>query len=297
MRLLLTGIILLVLVVAGGCGSSDDTGVITDSPSATTAVPENAPVTSYSDTGDSPQAAGGWIGVIVPTNAVDVLSNSPGILSISVQPGDLVNQGDIVARVDNFSADDEVEIAELQLEALEADLEQAEFNARQEKSLYDRRIAYPDAISKDELDRAESSAKAAEAQWKAAQAALNEQRIRVEQSRLGLLSQSVSAPFSGTVELNYLDSGAVIQAATPILRISSRDSFKVRFAVEPDRAGTLKIGDRVQVQAGTESVPAEVMGVAPFVDIPSQTVFVEAFPLEQSRLLRSGFSVTVSPAG
>lgn len=239
---------------------------------------------------------GDWIGVIVPFNSVDVVANAGGLLTVSARPGDTVSQGDVVARVDNFSADDELKIAGLQLKALEADLEQAEFNAQQEQSIYDRRIAYPDAISKDELERAASSAKAAAAQWKSAQAALDEQKIRVEQSQQGVYSQSVVAPFAGSVELSYLDSGAALTPGTAIMRISSRDTFKIRFAVEPEQAIQLDISHQVWVSMGNTQIPAEIMGVAPFVDIPSQKVFVEAFPLEQSRVLRSGLSVTVSSA-
>ncbi len=293
--------IIVLLITINFIACSDQGVSVADRPVSSQALPDAATVAP--DFNDKPLSGDtndpdidGWIGVIVPFNSVDVVANTGGILTVSARSGDIVSKGDVVARVDNFSADDELEIAELQLKALEADLEQAEFNAKQEQSLYDRRIAYPDAISKDELERAESSAKAAAAQWKAAQAALDEQKIRVEQFQQGIYSQSVVAPFAGAVELSYLDSGAALTAGDAIMRISSRDAFKIRFAVEPRQASQLDISHQVWVSAGNTQIPAEIMGVAPFVDIPSQKVFIEAFPLEQSEMLRSGLGVTVLPA-
>lgn len=237
---------------------------------------------------------GNWIGVIIPNNSVDVVANTGGLLSISAAVGDVIRQGNILARVENFGAEDDLEIEELKLQALKAELEQAGFNAEKEQALFDRRISHPDAISKDELDRSESSAREAEARWKVTQSNVEEQEIRVDQYKQAILAQSIGSPFSGTVVSHYMDSGSVVTAGTAIMRISTSNTFIVRFAINPDQVNLLSSGSKVIVKLGQVDVTAEVIGVAPFVDIPSQKVFVEAFPTEQNNLLRAGLSVEVT---
>ncbi len=237
-----------------------------------------------------------WIGVVLPSNSVDIVANTGGLLTISARVGDLIRRGSVLARVDNVSAEEELQMEEHKLQALEAELEQAGFDAEKEQSMYNRRVTHPDAISKDELDRSESSAKAAEARWKVTQANVEEQQIRVEQYRQNILAQSVGSPFAGTVVMHYLDSGSVVLPGVAIMRISTSNTFMIRFAIEPDQAELLSIGDRVQIITGSKSIPAEVMSIAPFVDIPSQKIFAEAFPLEQDRMLRTGLGVEVAVA-
>lgn len=238
--------------------------------------------------------AAGWIGVVMPYNSVDINASSPGLLKLLVRPGDMMPEGSVIATIQNDNAEEELNIAQLKLTALTADLEQAEFNAAQENAIYQRRITFPDAVSKDELNRSESIARAAEAEEKAARASLEEQRIRVEQARKAMNSQSVIVPFTGVVDTIYLDSGSIVSSGKPILRLSASNLLMIRFAVDPSEAESLTIGDRVVAAIDTVDVQAEVMSIARMIDIPSQKVFVEAYPLEDSPLLRPGLGVYVN---
>lgn len=256
------------------------------------------PISDSDSPFSNPDDDRGWIGVVLPYRAVDVKANAAGILvSVLVRPGDHVIQDLVMGVVDDPSLDDRLALEQKKLQAAQAEHQGARYTAQQEQARYERRLAAPDAISKDELDAAEMGARAAGAREAAARAAVEEQQLLVEQMELSRDSGSITAPFDGQVINNYLDAGALVMAGDPVVRMSTTGQLLARFAVPPDEAENLELGDAVTLVLETSGrqVNAEVVSITPSLDIPTQMVFVEAYPVDEDKRLVAGQSIRVRP--
>ncbi|MEM8960100.1 MAG: efflux RND transporter periplasmic adaptor subunit [Acidobacteriota bacterium] len=231
----------------------------------------------------------GWIGVIVPVEAVDLAARTTGrIERIEVRAGDRVDTGALLVTLDTRNASQELRIAEADLDMAEAQLERAETRARQERSRLERRSDSPELWSEEELAALEVEAQAAEAEAGAERARVSRARATVEQLGQSLDELEIRAPFPGRVATRFLDPGAVVNAGTPIIRFVSSRASLVRFAVPPQELVALRLGDSVTVTespSGATIGRATVRHIAPEIDLASQRVFVEAL-IEATTLTR-----------
>ena len=267
--------------------------VASDASDASDASPESTP--------SSEATEDGWVGVVVAREAVDVASEVPGrIESMAVRPGDRVEPGDLLARLDTSQLSQDLAMAEASLEAVQAEVRRTESALQEVTTRYERRAAVPDTFSREELAATELEKETAEAAAAAAQAREREQEARVRQLRESLAKTDVRAPFAGTVALRYLDPGATVVPGTPLVRLITSDELLVRFAAPPEAAARLEAGDPVEIVLETTEarITGRVTQVAPEIDSASQMIFVEARLDEATRNgpARSGLVARVFPA-
>ena len=104
------------------------------------------------------------------------------------------------------------------------------------------------------------------------------------------------APFAGTVANRYRDAGNRVEAGTPIVKLVGHGSMRLMFAVPPQLAKQIAVGQRVIATVDTITAPvaAIIKQVPPTLDPASGRIIVEAELVEAANTqLRAGLGATV----
>ncbi|HWB79477.1 MAG TPA: efflux RND transporter periplasmic adaptor subunit [Nannocystaceae bacterium] len=264
-------IVLFAGVACGGASTSTTTTTTT-----TTTTP-----TTTSTTASLVSEDPGFVGVLMPSAAIDLAPTYEGKLDkLHVKIGQWVVQGSAVATFDPSAAREELEIARAEVRVAKGEAGQAAALARHagrrlavEKQLFEQGISPASAIDDAAADRARAGAAGAGAAGRIAAA-----KARVEQLERQLEETDLAAPFSGQVALVYREAGAVASPAKPVVRLISTEKSFVRFAVPPAAVSTLRPGATVDVVVEWLAQPMEatIRDFAPQIDPPTGMVFVEA---------------------
>lgn len=263
---------LLMLALLAGCEERDS--------------PEEPAVAAPLSPAPSPQASspaetprpGGWIGVVLASESVDVTADSQGRLAgVYVQIGDTVRQGDRLASLDPRIVAQDLEMARSALRASEADAGRASAELSEAQARWDRRRKNPEIFSKEDLSESELRVSTARSSVEVAQARVSEQRARVRQLQTSVGQTDIRAPFDGRVAERFADPGAQVGPGTPVVRLMSGGDLGVRAAIPPDDARKLSHGTPViaRIRDVGLDIPGRVERIAPDVDTASQMVFVE----------------------
>ena len=143
---------------------------------------------------------------------MDISSKFDGRLEqVTVQVGDPVRKGDVLARLDTTPLQHEQAIATADLQAARAEEEVAKLAHQSAQETLQRggdaRLVSLGAMSEEEQARLRFSEKTAAAKLAAAQALVQSHQARVEQLRLRLSEATLRAPFDARVSMRYLDPG------------------------------------------------------------------------------------------
>jgi len=220
------------------------------------------------------------------------------IEQVRVREGDPVRRGQTVAVLGLVEIRQELEMAEANLRAAEAEVSRSKLDLADADNRLSRRLSFPEAFPDEELRQAEIQKQMAQASLEAAQARASEQRARVAQARGKLGKAEVRAPADGTVARRYLEPGALAGPGQPVVRLISGGSLIVRFAAPPEQARSLSAADPVLVEAGGANLPAVIEQISPEVDPPSGMVILVAAldPSAQGRM-KPGSVIRVRPGG
>ncbi len=206
------------------------------------------------------------------------------LLRRNVEMGQHVRAGELLAQLDpqDFKLAADGARAQLAAAATNRDLALADY--KRYKDLREQNF-----ISAAELERRDTTLKAAQAQVDQAQAQL-----------AGLGNQTayanLVADVAGVVTSVDAEPGQVLAAGTPVLRIAQDGPRDVVFAVPEDKVGKLKVGSQVLVQAWAEqkNASAVVREVAASADAVTRTYTVKV-GLTGSENWPLGSTVTVAP--
>ena len=144
------------------------------------------------------------------------------------EPGQRVRAGDVLAQLDPQDYQLAADAARAQVNAAATNRDLAAADFKRFKDLREQNF-----ISSAELDRRETSLKAAQAQLEQAQAQLAGQGNQTAYTRL-------LADVSGVVTAVEAEVGQVVAAGTPVLRIAQDGARDVVFAVPEDKVAHLR---------------------------------------------------------
>ena len=188
-----------------------------------------------------------------PFQEIEVHAKVAGFLkSISVDVGDRVRAGQLLAVLEIPELQDEIRQDEAsvkrageEIRRAQADLERAQ-SAHEVAHLNATRLAgvmktRPNLVAQQDIDEATGRDRVAEAQVSTAEAALASAREQLEIARAGQSKTQtlfdyarITAPFAGVITHRYADTGAMIQAGTssqsqamPIVRLSQNDKLRL----------------------------------------------------------------------
>lgn len=208
------------------------------------------------------------------------------IIRRQAELGQRVQVGQVLAQLDPQDYKLAADAARAQVASAQTNRDLAAADYRRYKDLYDKNF-----IGGSELQRRETTLKAAQATLEQAQAQLASQGNQVAYS-------SLTADVSGVVTAIEAEPGQVVQAGTPVVRIAQDGQRDVVFAVPEDKVGSVRVGAKVVVKVWSEGrqIDGEVREVAASADAVTRTYTVKvALPAQGAPAL--GATVNVLPQG
>lgn len=172
---------------------------------------------------------------------------------------------------------------------IQAQLAQAIAKAKLSSDDYQRAIELfqRGALSKQDMDTAQSNKMADAAGVKQMQAQLNQYQI--------------TAPFSGRTGLQLFNLGDYISVGQALVNLQQLDPLRVDFTVPENYLGQINSGDTVQIQSDTESnktILGKVTAIDSAIDPATRTIALRAnIPNANQKLLPGGFVQVVLLAG
>jgi RND family efflux transporter MFP subunit len=212
-----------------------------------------------------------------PYQEVELMAKVAGyVKQISVDIGDRVKEGQVLATLEIPEMADELDRAKSNVERSKAQVAQANDEIRRAQSNYQiAHISYQrladvmksqkGLIAQQEVDDAQAKDVSADAQVSAAKSnlAAAEQQVDVSKAELAKVQTmfqytSVTAPFDGVITKRYADKGSMIQAGTasqsqamPLVRLSENTLLRLILPVPESAVSTVHIGQQVDVKVST----------------------------------------------
>ncbi len=234
-------------------------------------------------------------GNLMPQTRVGVMSKLPGTLSrVSVDIGDRVRAGQVVATLDRREIDAQVDaaaatvnVARAGIESAEAALANASLELDRNRNLFER-----GAVPRQRLDTAETARRASAAQRDLANATLAQTEAALRRARELQRDATLTSPIDGViVERNY-DAGSLVGPGDKaIVAVADLRVMKLEAGVSELEAGRLRVGMpvRVSVQARPGDVfEGRLAAIAPEVDARNRHFAIEVRVPNPTSVLLSG---------
>ncbi len=218
--------------------------------------------------------------VIEPDRAAEVGSPVIGVIeSILVERGDLVREGQLLAKLRASVERASVGAAEVRAQA-DADVRaaQANFDFLHEKQLRSEELVEKNFISKQALEQVRAEASVAEQKLAQAKEQQRIARHELELAKAQLGLRLIRAPFDGIVADRYVTVGERVEEK-PMFRIAKVDPLRVEIIAPAALYGTIRNGMVAKVTPDLPNVPpvdARVVLVDRIVDAASNTFRVRA---------------------
>jgi RND family efflux transporter MFP subunit len=207
------------------------------------------------------------------------------IIRRPVELGQRVKAGEVLAQLDPQDYKLSVDAARAQLAAAATNRDLAAADFKRYKELREQNF-----ISSADLERRETSWKAAQAQFDQAQAQWTGQGNQAAYTTL-------VADVSGVVTAVDAEVGQVVAAGTPVIRIAQDGARDVLFAVPEDKVQAMHVGSQavVKVWSSNTTLQATVREVAASADPVTRTFSVK-LALDAKDALPLGTTVSVTAA-
>jgi RND family efflux transporter MFP subunit len=213
------------------------------------------------------------------------------VIEIRVQPGDHVKRGQLLAALDDRSAQAQVQGAEAGVnEAVqgEAEVDQALKAATADRQFAEatfnryKGLLAKDSLSRQEFDGAEARFQAALANERAVEAKkqqilARQQQARSQQdsARTYLSFSRIVSPVDGIVTAKSVDVGTVVMSGSPVLTVEDATRYRLEASLPEEYLPNAKVGASVSVSTGQGQFEGRVAEVVPAADIASHTFLVK----------------------
>jgi RND family efflux transporter MFP subunit len=236
---------------------------------------------------------------IVPNAQVDMAFKSGGYIESmrqvrgadgrmrTVDIGDWVSRGTVLAVVRQKDYTDQREQAKAQLARAQADYEHAKLNFDRTSNLYSSQSA-----TKPEYD-------SAKAQNESATAALDNAKALLAEAQTALEDSSLRAPFDGWIVKRSVDVGALVSPSVAGFTIVDTRSVRAVFGVPDNVMTRIKLGQRQTVLTDVFAEPfaGRISAISPAADPKSRVYSVEVTIPNPKNQLKSGMIASISFAG
>ncbi|WP_299361596.1 efflux RND transporter periplasmic adaptor subunit [uncultured Paracoccus sp.] len=234
---------------------------------------------------DLPAAQRSVPGIVVAATEAVLGVQTPGtIIEQSVDIGDEVPAGEVLARLNPDDLQADVRAAEAALSAAEVQLSTAQATAERTRELNQRSVA-----STAQLEQAERA-------LATAQAARQQAQSELARARDAAAFAELIAPFDGVISAVHLTAGTVVSAGQAVLTLASQDAREAVIDLTEAQLQELQPGDAFTVTPETDpsgSLPAVIDRIEPLADAATRTRRVH-LALDPGRKLRIGALVRAS---
>ncbi|QBM18650.1 multidrug resistance protein MdtA [Marinobacter sp. JH2] len=155
-----------------------------------------------------------------PVDSVELMTEASGrVVELNLKPGQPVQQGDVLLRLDDRQARADLAVLKARLSDARRQFDRA------------RSLRANNSVSQSQVDELQTSVAVAVAELEAA-------KVRLENHR-------IEAPFAGVIGLSDISPGAFLQAGTSITTLDSSGQLELNFSVPERFVGQVKIGQPV----------------------------------------------------
>ena len=207
------------------------------------------------------------------------------IAELNVSEGDRVEAGQLAARIDDSSYQDQMHQAEAAVAQAKATLESATLALARNQSLVERGIA-----ARKDLEEATSAKGVAQASLQQAEAALAISRLQLERT-------AIHSPIAGTIVKRFVSVGEQVDGTSgqPIFEVASLGEVEINANLPPGDLGRLRPG--MAVRFSSDAFPGRgfngrVVAISPAVDPATNTGLVRIRIANPEGVLRIGMFVS-----
>jgi len=238
-----------------------------------------------------------------PYEEIDVHAKVAGFLkSISVDVGDRVQAGQLLAVLEIPELEDELQQDEVAIKRAQDEINRASADLDRANSAHD--VAHlgstrltkviatrPNLVAQQDVDEAAGRDHIAEAQVATAKASLAAAHEQLEFAKASQRKTAtlfayarITAPFSGVITRRYADTGAMIQAGTssqtqarPIVQLSDNRRLRLVIPIPESAVGRIRLGGPVQlnVRSLDKTLTGTVARFSDRLDTDTRTMHVE----------------------
>jgi RND family efflux transporter MFP subunit len=239
-----------------------------------------------------------------PYQEIDVYSKVSGFLqNISVDVGDRVEAGQVIANVEVPELKDDLAHAVAVQQRSEAEVKRAESDHEDAHLSFTRMTsadkAQPNLIAQQEVDRVRAKDESAEAALSAAKDQVAVAIADVKKLNTMLNFCKITAPFSGVITRRSIDPGALVHgtsATSPIVRLSQNDKLRMIFPVSVTYVPLIREGATLEIQVPVlqTNFTGTISRFTHRIDAATRTMEVEADIANPDLKLIPGMYATVS---
>lgn len=228
---------------------------------------------------------GEWLGTVQPRTRVTVVAKVAGeVLSAGVDTGDPVEEGQVLARIDDVDYVNVRDETRAMLEVAEANLFSAESSFRRIKSLHEKKVT-----SQERYDAVHAAYQVALARVEQARAARDRALTNLERTR-------VKSPLAGWVSRRLVEPGDQVAPGRPLFEVMDLSQVKVRINVTEEEYATIDTQDAAEVAVDAypgETFAGRIDRVGIDADLTTRTFPVEIAVENPDRRIASGMIARV----
>jgi RND family efflux transporter MFP subunit len=238
-----------------------------------------------------------------PYEEVEIYSKVSGFLQdITVDVGDRVEAGQVLANVEVPELQDDLAHAAAVQQRSEAEVKRAESDHGDAHLSFTRLIsadqAQPNLIAQQDVDRVRAKDQEAEAALAAAKDQVAVAVADVKKLNTMLSFCKITAPFGGVITKRSIDPGALVRgtsSTSPLVRLSENDKLRLVFPVSVSYVALIKQGDPVEINVASlqTNFTGTISRFTRKIDTATRTMEVEADVANPNLKLVPGMYATV----
>jgi HlyD family secretion protein len=197
-------------------------------------------------------------GIIQPKRKVDISADISGrVIELPVEEGQMVNQGDLLLRIDPTTYQAMVRRAQAAVAQAQAQASQARANVIQAESAARRAVqlaAGEGLISPQDVEQAQTSQKVAEAQFEAARYGVAQAQASLSEAQEALRKTTIVAPMSGRITRLNIEQGETAIVGTMnnpgslLLTIADLSVMEASVRVDETDVPRISFGDSASIR-------------------------------------------------
>lgn len=200
-------------------------------------------------------APGIWIaGTVISHQDARISSEVEGRIELLVEIGDEINEGEIIAKIDDTTIRMQLEEARAEISPIEAKLN---FFNRQAERL--NQLAKQNNAAKNRLDEVNSDRDQMRGE-------LSMMNTRLAQARDKLNRTTILAPFNGVVAERFKEAGEWAKIGDELVRLVNTEATEIQGRIQQQSATFIKKGDSIEVTDGQTRTMATVKTLVPVGD-------------------------------
>jgi len=240
-----------------------------------------------------------------PHEEIELHAKVAGFLeSLTVDVGDRVTNGQLLATLEIPELSDELEHARAMEKRSEAELQKAEAEHGQTHLAYTRLAAVdkaqPNLIAQQDIDLAQAKDRGADAALETARQQIQVAKTDTKKLQTMVKYSRITALFDGVITKRFADPGALIHgggsSSSPLVRLSQNNQLRLVFPVSVSFVPMIKLGDSVEikVQSLGRTFPGKISRFTRKIETSTRTMEVEAEVSNADLVLIPGMYASVS---